>query len=603
MARSAEEILNTAIGNAGSIDPDTDMWTLNYRRVLPIVMQQWPPSGVVPALFYLLRWNHRRGSGKFQEVFHQKGVSKGATVEQVAKVLAEHTEGWLTGFDRPVDRDVLADLMLACCVETVRREPGRDKVVHRVLPTHFFASWVDLPPRSQMRDVPETLAAVLGRPEGEGVQPFPLGCPVAENRLLAAFGTGVTTDTDSKKGLAADEFSESSDGGADSVGIDQLLTIRIAQSCGVPPSPPRGDTSHILTHQPLAGRSARIIREDLAALVEGYASCAPRQVLMTMVESCLGLGMSNLLLTTAAMLRHWEQTGEVLSSDKQNPIPCFVDCSSSADRELRRLAEDSFATMFRQLERLPVHFAALRLLTVIVLRTPRATREEKDLADPTKHPDVTAWLQLLGQVACGAHQKLSGSVQDRIGEFASAVASGLEAEGLCPAAVDLFRTVTSPTPEGEWIWRAAEATVLVLEEGPGPRGSLIKVLRGCLLADEPQGWARTRQAQVTTASGKRIGEARSIVFSNSGLDFLVHRHLWENSQVRPISYAAFLRRLRDRYGLYIAESPPGTSIAQELLLRNSDLLQRRLRDLGVLTGVNDAESMKRLRPRFTSQST
>jgi len=28
------------------------------------------------------------------------------------------------------------------------------------------------------------------------------------------------------------------------------------------------------------------------------------------------------------------------------------------------------------------------------------------------------------------------------------------------------------------------------------------------------------------------------------------------------------------------------------------LLERRLRDLGVLVGMNDAESMKQLRPRF-----
>ena len=40
------------------------------------------------------------------------------------------------------------------------------------------------------------------------------------------------------------------------------------------------------------------------------------------------------------------------------------------------------------------------------------------------------------------------------------------------------------------------------------------------------------------------------------------------------------------------------SVSNELLLANRTALERRLRDLGLLAGVNDAETMKRLRPRF-----
>ena len=36
----------------------------------------------------------------------------------------------------------------------------------------------------------------------------------------------------------------------------------------------------------------------------------------------------------------------------------------------------------------------------------------------------------------------------------------------------------------------------------------------------------------------------------------------------------------------------------ELLLENKRVLEGRLRDLGLLIGVNDSETMKRLRPRF-----
>ena len=40
------------------------------------------------------------------------------------------------------------------------------------------------------------------------------------------------------------------------------------------------------------------------------------------------------------------------------------------------------------------------------------------------------------------------------------------------------------------------------------------------------------------------------------------------------------------------------TISNELLQENGAILERRLRDLGLFVGVNDAEAMKRLQPRF-----
>ena len=40
------------------------------------------------------------------------------------------------------------------------------------------------------------------------------------------------------------------------------------------------------------------------------------------------------------------------------------------------------------------------------------------------------------------------------------------------------------------------------------------------------------------------------------------------------------------------------TISNDLLHANRAVLERRLRDLGLLVGVNDAEAMKHLRPRF-----
>jgi hypothetical protein len=40
------------------------------------------------------------------------------------------------------------------------------------------------------------------------------------------------------------------------------------------------------------------------------------------------------------------------------------------------------------------------------------------------------------------------------------------------------------------------------------------------------------------------------------------------------------------------------TISNELLRQNRVVMERRMRDLGLLIGVNDAEAMKHLRPRF-----
>lgn len=65
-----------------------------------------------------------------------------------------------------------------------------------------------------------------------------------------------------------------------------------------------------------------------------------------------------------------------------------------------------------------------------------------------------------------------------------------------------------------------------------------------------------------------------------------------------LSLPGFLRRMREDHGLYIDQEPPGQSISQQLLADNKRFLERRLRDLGLLIGVNDAEGMKQIKPRY-----
>jgi hypothetical protein len=121
----------------------------------------------------------------------------------------------------------------------------------------------------------------------------------------------------------------------------------------------------------------------------------------------------------------------------------------------------------------------------------------------------------------------------------------------------------------------------------------LKFLDSAAMANEPHGLLRKRSVQRTLASGKKKRmEARSIILSNTLLETLVHIHLVAGGA--RLSFRDFLAILKDRYGLWVDETPP----ARADLLRNRAILEHRLRDLGLLTGVNDAESMKRLRPRY-----
>jgi hypothetical protein len=121
------------------------------------------------------------------------------------------------------------------------------------------------------------------------------------------------------------------------------------------------------------------------------------------------------------------------------------------------------------------------------------------------------------------------------------------------------------------------------------------------MSNRPNGLAFKRRVSRSEAGTKKAVDLRSIVLSHAHLDFLVHRHLrrdGEGKAARPLTLRRFLDLLRDRYGLYVDREPPGMSIPQELLRTNKQWLERRLRDLGLLMGVNDAESMKQLRARF-----
>jgi hypothetical protein len=152
--------------------------------------------------------------------------------------------------------------------------------------------------------------------------------------------------------------------------------------------------------------------------------------------------------------------------------------------------------------------------------------------------------------------------------------------------------------------RLAEVLTLAFEEVAGG-DKTSQFLSAALMTDEPNGLARRRRVALRKpiVGGRKTADATSFVLNNTVLEFLVHRHLRKNGKgrkARDLSLPDFLKLLRERYGFYVDQSPPNIEVPHELLQRNRRVLERRLRDLGLLVGVNDAEKMKKLRARYRS---
>ena len=172
MAKADRELVENAL----SPDLVEEVWTGNYDKVLPVALQTFEISAVLPVVFYMFRYGHRRGAGNFLATYGppigtpaQK--RRQTTVGGIAAKLARTEE--LAGFDAEVEQAILGDLLLCFCLENVRHGLGRDQQVQRVAPTHYLASWIDLPYSvANLRFVPEMIVAMLAnRRTGDYVTP------------------------------------------------------------------------------------------------------------------------------------------------------------------------------------------------------------------------------------------------------------------------------------------------------------------------------------------------------------------------------------------------------------------------------------------------
>ena len=572
------------------------VWTANVDSLLPVTPQNFAIGAVLPAVLYMFRWGQRRGRGQFQKVFGS-GLSK-PTIGEVTAVLC-HRQAEFASFDSEVKRGILGDLLLCYLLENKGHGEGQNAEVQRVFPTHYMSSWIDLPYTiANLRFVPEMLVALLAQQTEEqfvktsaSSTRFSVNRGFQDNILLQIFGKGVSIEGKSSNWMS-DKVDENS-----SFGIDQLLAIRLAQVCGEAPGKlyGMGEGPTIPNSWSVARLAAEHLREDLSILLQAYGQSIPRQTLVPMLESVIGLGLLNVFLSCLASALHWQKTGTLLPKDKQASWAIFVDASNGTDHQLRRLSEESMEAVSRLVDQVQSSLMAMRLLDA----KGRFDRELK--AFLPKGPNNTDWLNLLGQVRKGNHDR-SDSILNDLHEKCETLALSLEEKGIAEDVVSLLRSDhITPDP----VDRLADALCSLMGEKL-LRYHHTKFLDSCLMVDSPYGLGRKRRVQMRRVSkGQTTGDIRSVVLSNTLLDALVHRHICKAARgksQRPVPLLRFLEILCDQYGLWVDQAPPGMAISDDDLRRNRQILERRLRDLGLLVGVNDAESMKRLHPRYVTNA-
>ena len=592
------------VEDALSRDMTREVWTGNFDKVLPLTVQKFEISAILPAVFYMFRFGHRRGKGKFLDTF---GMNTGTPAERRSSVTIDRISGKLAGsvslegFEGDVEKAILGDLLLCYCLENISQSLGRDKQIQRVMPAHYMASWIDLPLSiSDLRYAPEMIVAILANQKGGSVAlndeeeqtRFAVGKGYENNVLLRAFSQGVTRRGNFLGDVTSDRFDEKDS----SVGLDQLLMIRLAQQLPEPPGKMRGQDSAISNQRPIAENAARHFSEDIRRFVRSYAAPTPRQVLVEMLESCVAIGMTTLLTSTVEILFRWAVTGEVPGQEAQQPSHLFVDCSNGIDRQIQHSAERAMDDFMRRVERLPVILMALRLLDYKASNNKRIEGYRKKNNVPFR-PYATAWINLLGDLLHKRHEeaeRIYFSIEDDIDQLIARLrGDSTESEEIMNEVDDQRNPV----------WRLADGLIALM--GPHSRSNFMKMIDSVLSTGRPNGLAAKRTTTRGTGAGgsgtRRKREVRSLVFTDSVLDYLVHLHLLKSgnkSGVRSLSFGKFIEVLQERYGFHVDTAPPGMTISNELLQRNRAILERRLRDLGLLVGVNDAEAMKRLCPRF-----
>jgi hypothetical protein len=367
--------------------------------------------------------------------------------------------------------------------------------------------------------------------------------------------------------------------------------IRLAQELGSAPDKLRGEGEQISNQRPIAETAAQNFSEDIRRFVRAYSGVIPRHAFVELLESCVAVGLTTIITSAIELLFAWALTGQIRDKREQKPTYLFVDCSNGVDRTLRALAEQSMDDFMRRIERFPLILMGLRLLDNGARYDPELRR-----LDVQKRPYATEWLNLLGDLLFerrGEARQMLYALERKCGELADRLE-----EDDNETAEMLRNRAAEPSP----VWRLAEGLTF-LQGRKSTQNNFLAVVDSAFMTGRPNGLAARRivSRRLQVGGPTKRADRRSLTFTDSVLDYLVHRNVLpsgNSSGFRPLALRELIRIIRERHGFCIDQAPPNMTISNELLRQNRAVFERRLRDLGLLTGVNDAEAMKHLTPRF-----
>ena len=128
MADNARTLVDDILGRKMT----REIWSGNYDKVLPVSVQDFALSSILPAVFYMFRFGQRRGIGNFLKTFGDKSgspsqIRRSVNIERIAERLSHIEE--LDGFNCEPEKAILGDLLLCFCLENVKHGLGRDQQI------------------------------------------------------------------------------------------------------------------------------------------------------------------------------------------------------------------------------------------------------------------------------------------------------------------------------------------------------------------------------------------------------------------------------------------------------------------------------------------
>ena len=128
-----------------SRDMAREIWSASYDKALPITINPFDLSAVLPAVFFMFRYGHRRGKGSSSRpLARKKELRRNAGRRRLLN--ESRTCSWrnhtFVGFKDEVAKAILGDLLLCFCLENVKHVPAEREGAARA-PVHTWQTgWI-----------------------------------------------------------------------------------------------------------------------------------------------------------------------------------------------------------------------------------------------------------------------------------------------------------------------------------------------------------------------------------------------------------------------------------------------------------------------------